>query len=105
MFINFNVDYRPGSNKSKFDMTLIRHSPCKVLYFYQISLIDSLPDLRFFIPFLNFAIKSMNGRVEMQGNEGGGVENKDQSRQQQMYNYNVGAPHQAQGHSLAEIEI
>ena len=28
--INFNVDYRPGSKKSKFDMTLIRHSPFNV---------------------------------------------------------------------------
>ena len=25
--IIFNIDYRPGSKKSKFDMTLIRHSP------------------------------------------------------------------------------
>ena len=25
--IIFNVNYRPGSKKSKFDMTLIRHSP------------------------------------------------------------------------------
>ena len=25
-FITFNVDYRPGSKKSKFDMTLIRQS-------------------------------------------------------------------------------
>ena len=26
----FNVDYRPGSKKSKFDMTLIRHSSFKL---------------------------------------------------------------------------
>ena len=25
----FNVDYRPGSKNSKFDMVLIRHSPFK----------------------------------------------------------------------------
>ena len=28
-WIFFNVDYRPGSKKSKFDMILIRHSPFK----------------------------------------------------------------------------
>ena len=27
----FNIDYRPGSKKSKFDMTLIRHSPFKCI--------------------------------------------------------------------------
>ena len=28
-FIIFHIHYRPGSKKSKFDMTLIRHSPFK----------------------------------------------------------------------------
>ena len=33
--IIFNVDYRPGSKKSKFDMTLIRHCPFKTQICYK----------------------------------------------------------------------
>jgi len=36
-FIIFNIHYRPGSKKSKFDMTLIRHSPYTIILFFHFS--------------------------------------------------------------------
>ena len=47
--ILFNVDYRPGSKKSKFDTTLIRHSPFKIKRekILRISIFEGIIDINF----------------------------------------------------------
>ena len=67
-WIIFNVDYRPGSKKSKFDMILIRHSPLKKVFMTLFAQIRSVTIYKILILidykiiFLNFSItyKSQN---------------------------------------------